>query len=282
MVLRAFLQNWLRTAAKAQLGKVVGEALQGQLPAPEAPPVEELKPCHVGVVFALGIEAGCFEDLLQGAVTIRAHGFRLREGGLHGRRVVLVLSGAGRKNAQRATEMLIDGHRPGLVVSAGFAGGLSPELKRNDIFIADRLVGTSTIDVAGSGLAAGTHPGVHRGALLTADRVVGSPVERRELRDRHGAMAVDMETSAVAGVCVARRVPFSSIRVINDLADETLPRDVEHLLRQRSGAARLGAALGAVCRRPGNLKSLYQLHENALVASGRLARFLSEYIAQQR
>ena len=107
---------------------------------PTLPPAEEPKPCHLGIVFALGIESGCFEDLLGGVVTIRGNGFVAREGGLHGRRVVIILSGPGRQHAARATEVLIDGHRPGRVISAGFAGGLSPELKRNDILIADRLL----------------------------------------------------------------------------------------------------------------------------------------------
>ena len=66
----------------------------------------------------------------------------------------------------------------------------------------------------------------------------------------YAAMAVDMETFAVAEVCRRRDVPFSSVRVINDTADEALPPDVEHLLVQKSGAAQWGAAVGAIWRRP--------------------------------
>ncbi|MEN6449145.1 MAG: hypothetical protein ABFC96_01515, partial [Thermoguttaceae bacterium] len=206
-----------------------------------------------------------------------ARTFRLIEGGLHGLRVVIVLSGAGRDNARRATELLIDGHRPSLVVSAGFAGGLSSELKRHDILVADRLLSADEkpIDLSPA-LPLSNEPGVHQGPLLTVDHVVGSPSERQSLRQRYGALAADMETYAVAEACLARQVAFASVRVINDVADETLPRDVEHLLRQRTGAARLGAALGAVWRRPASLKAMYHLHENALVASDRLARFVSD------
>ncbi len=84
-----------------------------------------------------------------------------------------------------------------------------------------------------------------------------------------------METFAVAEVCAARQVAFSSIRVTNDAADQALPRDVEHLLAQKTAAARLGAALGALLHRPGSAKDMYQLRENALIASGRLAKFLA-------
>ena len=87
-----------------------------------------------------------------------------------------------------------------------------------------------------------------------------------------------METFAVAEVCAARQVAFSSVRVINDPADQTLPRDVEHLLRQKTAMARFGAALGAVLHRPASTKDMYLLRENALIASGRLAGFLADTI----
>jgi adenosylhomocysteine nucleosidase len=286
---RSLLQTWLQNAAKAKVQDAVGQAAREQLTS-SAPclPAEEPKPCHLGFVFALGIESGCLEDLLQGAITVRGGGFTIREGGLRGRRVVVILAGAGQDNARRATEILIDGHRPGRVISAGFAGGLWPELKRNDILVADRLLTIDghelpvVVEAAsrrfGPADAAPTER-VHRGPLLTTDRVVRMPAERKSLFERTGALGVDMETFAVAEVCAARQVAFSSIRVINDTADEALPRDVQHLLVQRTTAARFGAALGAVWRRPASAKDMYQLRENALVASGRLAKFLAETLA---
>ena len=88
----------------------------------------EIKPCHFGIVFALGIESGSLEDLLSGAIRIRGSGFFIKEGGLKGRRVAIIRSGPGLENAAQAAEVLIDGHRPQIVVSAGFAGGLDPRL----------------------------------------------------------------------------------------------------------------------------------------------------------
>jgi adenosylhomocysteine nucleosidase len=281
MSLRYLLQTWLQNAAKAKVRDAVVQAAQRQLSSEtDSPPVEAPKPCHLGVVFALGIESGCLEDLLQGLVTIRGEGFVAREGGLNGRRVVIILSGPGRQNAARATTILIDGHQPDCVISAGFAGGLCPKLKRSDILVADRLLNSEgsqmAIELPTSLSAMLDRPGVHRGPLLTNDRVVRLPAERKSLFERCGAMAVDMETFAVAEVCRQRGVPFASLRAINDTADEVLPRDVEHLLAQKSGAAQWGAALGAVWRRPASAKDMYQLRENALVASLRLAKFIAD------
>ena len=280
-MLRSLLKTWLQQAAKGNVRDAIVKAMPGQI-ASASPclPAEEPKPCHLGFVFALGIESGCLEDLLQGAITVRGNGFTIREGGLHGRRIAIILAGPGRTNARRATERLIDGHRPFRVISAGFAGGLCPRLNRNDILIADRLLDTDgnspAVEVSANLSAAATQSDVHVGPLLTIDRVVRLPRDRQLLFHRTGALAADMETFAVAEVCAVRQVAFSSIRVINDPADQTLPRDVEHLLAQKTAAARLGAALGAVCRRPASAKDMYQLRENALVASGCLAKFLAE------
>jgi adenosylhomocysteine nucleosidase len=267
----------------------------------------EIKPCHFATVLALGIESGSFEDMLAGSVRIRGTGFFIKEGGLHGRRVVVVRSGAGMENAARATEVLIDGHHPGIVISAGFAGGLDPALKRHDILIADSVVDMSGREIfigrsapAADASAKGqsdavsnltwtspcpldyaklSFPGLHFGKLLSAERVIREPDEKQSLHRRHLAAAVDMETFAVAEVCRRRGVPLCAVRVIHDAAGEALPADVERLLRQKTDAARLGAALAAIWRRPGALKDLWMLKEVSLAASMQLADCLANIVA---
>jgi adenosylhomocysteine nucleosidase len=301
MVFRYLLRNWLRHAAQQTIRQRVMETAQGQLQAavekPGSRQARRQSPAgQVGVVMALGIEAGGLEDLLDGLLTTRGHGFLVRQGQLKGRHLVLILSGHGRRSAARATEALITGHQPKWVVSAGFAGGLSPKLKRHDILVADHLVAAAgnrpAIDVeldparlfgAGSRFPTARKaaaPGVHVGRLLTADRVVRLPGEKRALFREYGALAVDMESFAVAEVCRRRQVGFLAVRVINDAADDELPLDVEKLLAQKTRAAQLGAAAGAIWRRPSSLKDMYELKENALLASDRLAKFLAGMIGR--
>ncbi|MBN1394835.1 MAG: hypothetical protein JW959_07420 [Pirellulales bacterium] len=279
---RTLLKSWLQNAAARKVREEVYRAAKDKFAetGPENPPENECKPCQLGVVFALEIESGGLEDILDGAVVTQGGGFDIREGGLDGRRVALIRSEAGRKNAARATEILIQGHRPRRVVSAGLAGGLSPELRRNDIIVADRLLsidgGERLISLPPA--LSEARSGVHRGALLTVDRPVRLPDDKKRLFEQYGALAVDMETFAVAEVCCRLDVPFLSVRAINDAASDALPRDVERLLEQKSGAARLGAALGAVWRRPASAKDMYRLRENALVASDRLAKYIAETV----
>ena len=303
MVFRAILQSWLQNAARQKVRETVMQAAREQLQAAgekaqQGPPGDdEVPPCHVGVVFALGIEAGGLDDLLEGAVTIKGREFAVREGGLAGRRVALAISGAGGKNAAKAAEMLMAGHQPAWVISAGFAGGLCAGFRRGEILVADRLLdghgNQVTLDpkkVPGTLSAQGENchqetvpgtfsaPGVRVGGLLSWDRPVRLPQDKKTLGRRYGALAVDMETFAVAAACRSRGVRFLAARVISDELNDELPREVGNLLNQKTGAARLGAAAGALFNRPSSFKDLWKLKENALVASDRLAKFLAATI----
>ncbi len=289
MVLRFLLRSWLHRTAEEKVRQKVAEmarqqghaAAERQQTGPSDPPS---KPCHLGVVFALGIEAGGLEDLLEDVTSTRGEGFVVRQGDLKGRRIAVVRCGAGRENAARATEALIAGHKPQWVVCCGFAGGLDPALCRRDVLMADRLVDTSqnrlTLDLQVDRAALAASPGVHVGRLLTADRIVRLPEEKRSLGRQYDALAVDMESFAVAEACRRRKIRFLCVRVIHDAVDDELPADVEKLLAQETSAARLGAAAAAVWRRPSSLKDMLQLKEDALLASDRLAKFLAAMIEQ--
>ncbi len=83
---------------------------------------------------------------------------------------------------------------------------------------------------------------------------------------------------AVAEVCRRRQTPFLAVRVISDAADDDLSADVEKLLAQPTGPARLAAAAGSILRRPSSLWDLLRLRREALEASDRLAKFLADVL----
>jgi adenosylhomocysteine nucleosidase len=121
----------------------------------------------------MDLEAGAFEDRLNGLIAIRGSRFTAKQGGLKGRGIVSVHCGVGRENAAAATAMLIDGHRPRWVISAGLAGGLQSHVNRGDIVMPDAIMGEDgqrlAIDLRMS--AADQSSGLHVGPLLTIDRV---------------------------------------------------------------------------------------------------------------
>lgn len=271
MVLGHILRTMLYGAARKKASEVVGEAASEK-----SRPKEPLPPAEVAVVFAMGIESGGLEDLLSDVVTTRGEGFVIRQGKLDETPTAVVVSGVGLKAAAQATEALISGHKPKWIISAGFAGGLVARLKRHDILMAnsvtDQRKNHLDIDVPAE------TPGLHVGRLLTADGLLRTSKEKEAAGKTHEALAVDMETFAVAEVCRQRGTRFSSVRAISDTLDETLPEDIEKLLAQKSTSGQLGAAAGAIFRRPSSIGDMYRLKENALLCSDRLAKFLADLI----
>lgn len=281
MVWQSLVRSWLTQQVRQAASQAV-RAAQDERGQPKV--LERPRPCDVGFVFALGIESGGFEDLLEDVVTTRAAGLRFREGTLRARSVVLVETGVGQAAAARGTQALIAGHRPAWVVSAGFAGALDRRLKRGDIVLADAAISSNgqrlAIDLRIPPDALAGKKGLHVGGCLTSDSIVRRPADKESLGRQHAALAVDMESWTVAEVCRQAKTRFLAIRVISDAVDDELPADVETLARQKSTASRLGAAAAALVRRPSSAKDMLKLKEDALVASDRLARFLVGVVEQ--
>lgn len=91
-------------------------------------------------------------------------------------------------------------------------------------------------------------PRLHRGLLISGDRFIAGPSQAAELRALlPDALAVDMESAAVAQVCADYRVPFAAVRCISDRADATAHIDFDrfiNLVARHYGAAVLRLALG--------------------------------------
>jgi len=235
-------------------------------------------------IFALGIESGGLVDLLKEAEKSRQKHGTEHAGKLAGREVVIVNSGVGQKAAARATAEAIKFYQPRWVISAGFAGGLTEELRRGHIVMAEEVV-----NLVGQSLAVGMSldpqslaniKGLHVGRLLSVDSILREPQERRRLAEQHPAIACDMESFAVAETCRQQGVLCLAIRIISDAVDDELPPEIEHLLKQKSLASKLGAAAGAVMKRFSAAKDLWKLREDTLKASDRLAKFLASTVSK--
>jgi adenosylhomocysteine nucleosidase len=234
----------------------------------------------VGIVAALPIEAGNLIDALAQVRKYQSASIPVIEGESGGKIVAVAVGGAGRAAARRAAEVLITGHRPRWVISAGFAGALNPDLARNDLILPDEIIdregGRYRVDQPAA-LAAGLR---HKtGRLLTLDEIVMRAHRKEELWRAHAADLVDMETSAVAAVCGEKQIRFAAIRVISDDARTDLPREVAALL-VHGASYRVGAAMRALWRRPSSIKDFWTLYERALEAADLLARSIARCLGE--
>jgi adenosylhomocysteine nucleosidase len=270
MIVRFLVTQLLRNAAQHGVRDLAAEALQ-----PGDAPIET---AEIVCLFALGIESGGLVDRLQERQSVYRP-LTSHRGLLDGRPLAIVETGAGAEKAAATAEKAIELLQPQWIISAGFAGALRENLKRNHFLMADSIA-----DESGDALDVGfkispeqlaASKGLHVGRLLTVDRLIRTRTERQQLAEKHRAVACDMESAAIAQVCQSRKVRLLSVRIISDAVDEVLPPEIERMLLQPSLAGKAGAAIGALVKRPSAAKDLWKLRDQAMDASDRLAKFLS-------
>ena len=116
---------------------------------------------------------------------------------------------------------------PDAVVVAGVGGGVSPELRAGDVVVASEVrddIGRTVLRAAAPLVAALRQQGlrVHIGPMVSTDHIVTGP--ERERLARTGALAVDMESSAVVRALPTRDLSVAVVRVIVDTAYTPLGR----------------------------------------------------------
>ncbi|HKI68818.1 MAG TPA: hypothetical protein VKA67_04465 [Verrucomicrobiae bacterium] len=119
-----------------------------------------------------------------------------------------------------------------------------------------------------------------RGTLLTVDEVVATPPAKKALREKFSAVAVDMETSALAEEAQARHLPFASVRAITDKASQELI-DCSHLVAEDGDVSKLKAGWH-ILTHPGDLKGMIDLGKHAKVATANLTEFLKKLMVSRR
>ena len=234
----------------------------------------------IGIVCSLPLELEPFLKRCQRVHTYTGGDFTFKGGRYDGIRVAVVECGMGYARARRATEALIEGHSPSWLLSCGFAGALQPQMKVGNIIVANEIVDQHgqqfSIDIK---LASDAARGMYVGRVLTADEIVRTIAEKQALHDQYGAIAVDMESLAVAQVARDRHVRFMGVRAISDDMSADLPSEVLSVMGG-SGAVRVGAVIGALWKRPSSMKDMLNLRGHAEAASKSLASFLDGVVHQ--
>lgn len=190
-----------------------------------------------------------------------------------GERFLLVAAGTGSRLAEQALEAARERSRIGAIVSTGFCGGLNPELRPGQIFVASEVR-----QLDGGGRYPARLPRTSRsyatGTLLSVDQVVGSEREKRRLREL-GGDAVEMEAAAVARSAAAWDVPFYCIRAVTDTAQEGFRCDL-NAARLADGRISYAKLLLAAATRPTErLPELWWLWRRSRLAAEALGEFLA-------
>jgi len=203
------------------------------------------------VCFAVKEEAQVFEQVRRSSPRAR-----------------ILITGMGKQNAEKAIGEALKILRPMLVVSCGFAGGLNPQLAAGTVVFETEDAAMEAELLAFGGFAVRFH---------CAERVATTAAEKRALRESTGADVVEMESQIIGSICSQAGIPFATVRVILDAADEDLPLDFNRLMtrKQEMSYLKLG---GALLKAPGKIGALKQLQKRSEAAADKLAQVLVRII----
>jgi len=202
----------------------------------------------IGILSAIHEELRALLALIEPIERIEVAGRHFHRGRLHGRAVVLALSGIGKVAAAATATLLLDRFAASELLFTGVAGGLHADVAVGDVVVARSLLqhdmdasplfaryevpltGRSRFDADAERAAAlaqaarrclAGHCRVHEGLIVSGDRFVSSVRESAALRGAlPDALAVEMEGAAVAQVCNDFGRPFAVLRSISDRADD--------------------------------------------------------------
>jgi adenosylhomocysteine nucleosidase len=191
---------------------------------------------------------------------------------LGGHDVLAVANGAGASRAASALDAAVEIFRPDAVVSTGFCGALDPQLG-----VAAVVVGTS---VAGpdrhyEALPVSSAAAHYSGVVCSIDHVAQTAEEKLRLR-AGGGMVVEMEAAGVAARAQARGLPFYCVRVVTDLAGETLANDFNSALRADGHFDTMGILRDALRRPWARLPELCRLRQRSIRAASVLGDFFAD------
>jgi adenosylhomocysteine nucleosidase len=189
--------------------------------------------------------------------------------------------GPGAERAERAARAALDAGASALL-SWGFAGGLGPELRCGTALLPagvrlsdGRLLPTDSRWCEGLLEIVHARCAVERRTLIVSDQVLETPEDKAALPGLDDAVAVDMESGALARVASEAGVPFAVLRVIVDEATDRLPTGVDGWV-DAAGRPRLRPAMMAALS-PGQWRSLVTLTGRYRVARAAL-RTLSQLL----
>jgi adenosylhomocysteine nucleosidase len=217
----------------------------------------------IGITFALPSESSGLVRQLQAA---QRHD-NLLSGKIESRDVTILHTGVGAKNCNARLEVLLHKARPSLVISSGFAGGVSEDLRGGDLILAENFSDPGLL-VSAEQILRDREPRVVK--LFTSTSIIDSVAERNEIARAADAAAVDMETGAIADVCKIHGVPLLSLRIISDTVRQPFPAPPSVLFDIERQQTNFGGLLGYLLRDPASAWRLFRFGRQIARARERL------------
>lgn len=189
-------------------------------------------------------------------------------------KTLVTCSGAGYKNAEKATQLLIKNGAK-RIISWGCAAALNSGLKPGDLVVAKTLqtkeqtvisIASPWFNYVVDALSA-LEP--QTGLLAESHFIVAKSSEKKSIHDQSGAIALDMESVAIAKTALNHNYPTLVIRCIADPVTMNLPNSVSYAFNEQ-GDVVLSKLLWFLLKHPFELTGLIKLGLHFKAAKNKL------------
>ena len=187
---------------------------------------------------------------------------------------VVVCGGIGSEAARRAAEAAIVKYSPEIIISAGIAGALVPELRVGETIFPARVIDAqdgSRHETAIKNASVANTP-LGRTTVVSSAEITGI-AQKQQLAKSYGAQAVDMESAAVARAAMTHNLRFIAVKSISDEHDFEMPEMSQFV---RDGQFQEKRFALHVLLRPWLWLPVLRLARNTKIASENLCAWLRE------
>ena len=191
----------------------------------------------IGVMIAMDKEFQFFASHLQNLNQQILHKCKFYTGIMDGKEITAVISGIGKVNTALCAADLINIFNVDMIINIGISGGLDSSLNIGDFVVGNEIVyhdvwcgepnKTGQVQGLPESYYTDSHltsllPQFRHGLLCCGDQFITEEKELKPIIEKFPqALAVDMESAAIAQTCYLYNIPFLCIRQISDVAGHT-------------------------------------------------------------
>jgi nucleoside phosphorylase len=230
----------------------------------------------VAVTFALPEESRDFVAGLGKVAVLQGGALPvIAEPGPASRRILVCHTGVGMESCKARIIPFLDEHRPHMLISSGFAGGLDPSLKVGDLIIATNYSSSVMLTFAAQRTQAA------RVTMTTQRAVAATPAGKATLFSETGASAVDMETAFIFEQCQQRGIEVLALRGISDAAGDELPIPFPVWFDNIKQKPRVAALLRHLAAHPSKIPRFVRFVRGVSLTRKRLTKALVAFIGRR-
>lgn len=204
----------------------------------------------IGIIGAISEEIKIIQKIISQRIIQNIEDYKINIGKFKKHDIFIIKSGIGKVSSSTATTTLIHLHKPHIIINVGSAGSLNKFLKIGDLIIPKKIC-YYDVDLRSFGYTLGQIPKYPKKfiikkkihaflvkiatkfnfqftteLLITGDSFIQKELHIKKLKNNFpSAVAVEMESAAIAQVCYKFNIPLIVIKSISDLSNNSATLD---------------------------------------------------------